>query len=59
MALPTQLKNKLDDMHDTLTSNNLSFVVDKISFLGNLYKIKLSKTIKSGKVFFDIQILEK
>jgi hypothetical protein len=59
MALPTQLKNRLDAIHGLITSSGNNFIIDKITISGTVYKIKFQRTIKEGKVSFNIQIIEK
>lgn len=59
MALPTQLKNRLDAIHGTIVATGNNFIIDKILISGTLYKIKFLRTVKAGKVNFHIQIIEK
>jgi len=59
MALPTQLKNRLDAIHDLIVASGNNFMNDRITLLGTVYKIKFQRILKNGKVTFNIQIIEK
>lgn len=59
MALPTQLKTKLDALHDIIQSSRNQVVFDKITIASTQYKIRFKREIVDGKVRFQIEIVER
>lgn len=59
MALPTQLKTKLDALHDIIQSSGNQVVFDKITIASTQYKIRFKREIVDGKVRFQIEIVER
>lgn len=59
MALPNQIKNKLDALYDIIINENNDFVYDKISIGPSIFKIRIRKENIDGKLKFQIDIIER
>lgn len=58
MALPLNIKNKLDILYDKLQSGATTLTFGKVNVGPNMYKVRIRKEEIDGKTRFFIEIRE-